>query len=355
MRILVIGRLYEEGFASFISEELADLSHEIVTFDPGPFSLNLGSRFRFYANRVFSAGHNVIKSLTEFAGQPGQGLRLRRKLEESGPVDLTISSHDYLSPADARLIKSITKAPLVLWYPDPIWSFQKHMFLNAPYDAYFFKDPYLVDLFRRTLGLPVYYMPECFSPRSLLETGLSEPDPRYACDICTAGNLYAYRVAFFHNLADYNVRIWGLPPPLWLDPGLVKPMLENRFVAHGEKAAAFRSAKIVMNNLNPSEIWGTNVRTFEICGAGGFQMTDSRPCLSQLFQIDREIITFDDILDMREKITYYLAADDERAAIAMAGQRRALSEHTYAHRLPLLLSTVAGRERGYPEPHVKWA
>jgi len=354
MRILVIGRFYEEGFASFLAEELAGLSHEIIRFDPGPFSLNLGSRVRFYANRAVTAAQTVVKRAAQLAGRTGHASRLRRTLEKSGSVDLVLATHDYLAPADAWLIKSLTKAPLALWYPDPIWSFQKHMFLNAPFDALFFKDPYIVDRLRRKLGVPVYYLPESFSPRSLAAAAPAAPDPRYACEICTAGNLYAYRVAFFRNLADRHVRIWGLPPPLWMQLGPVEPMVEKRFVAHAEKARAFRSAKIVLNNLNPSEIWGTNVRTFEICGAGGFQITDHTPGLSQLFDIGRELVTFEDVEDLRAKIGHYLAADDERREIAEAGQRRAAREHTYAQRLALLLDTVAGREKGYPEPRVTW-
>ncbi len=355
MKVLVIGRFYEEGFASFVGDELEGHAHDILRFDPGPFSINLGSRWRFYAHKVSSVVQNAARRVAAAAGRSGLETRLRRQIEAQAPIDLVLVTHDYLTPADARLIKTLTKAPLVLWYPDPVWSFQKHMFLNAPYDALFFKDPYIVDLLRRKLGAPVYYMPECFSPRSLLHPPPPIADPRYECDICTAGNLYAYRVAFFRNLTDRHVRLWGLPPPLWLDTGPVASMVENRFVAHAEKAKAFRSAKIVLNNLNPAEIWGTNVRTFEICGAGGFQITDARPGLSQLFDIGRELVTFDDVADLRAKIAHYLANDDERREIAAAGQRRALREHTYDHRLPLLLDTVAGRAKGYPEPRITWS
>jgi spore maturation protein CgeB len=317
--------------------------------------VNFGSRTRFYLNRVVTKAHSAVENARATLGLNGTQSQIRKLVSTQAPIDLVLVTHDYLTPADARLIRSMTKAPLVLWYPDPIWSFQKHMFLNAPFDAMFFKDPYIVDMLRRKLDAPVYYMPECFSPRSLNHSPQIATDPDYECDICTAGNLYAYRVAFFSHLADRHVRLWGLPPPLWLDPGPVAPMVENRFVAHAEKAKAFRSARIVLNNLNPAEIWGTNVRTFEICGAGGFQITDARPGLSQLFEIGRELVTFDDVADLRAKIEHYLANEDERREIAAAGKRRALREHTYAHRLPLLLDTVAGRAKGYPEPRITWS
>lgn len=353
MRVLVIGRFYEEGVASFIAEGLVDLGHTVVRFDPGPTMVPFGSKAAFYFNRVLAKSQAALKDAAKSFGLAGDGRALRRVVEQAGAIDLVLATHDFLMPNDAKMLKAITKAPLALWYPDPIWSFQRHMFLNAPYDFLFFKDPYLVDLLRRKIAAPVYYLPECFSPRSLASAGRDLPvEPAYAADICTAGNLYAYRVALFRQLAGRDVKIWGLPAPMWMDISTIKPMIQNRFVAHGEKVKAFRGAKIVLNNLNPAEIWGTNVRTFEICGAGAFQIVDRRPGLAQLFEIDKEIVAFDDLKDLNSKIDYYLQAPDERNAIAEAGMIRASREHTYCHRLILLLETVNGKSSGFVEPLV---
>lgn len=224
MRILVIGRFYQEAFASFIAEELDALSHCVVRFDPGPYSISLGSRWRFYVNRVAATGQQTLNSFKRSLGWSGNLGRLKRLLNSSGSLDLVISTHDYFTHEEANCIKLISGAPLALWYPDPIWSFQRHMFLNAPYDFLFFKDPYIVDMVRSKLSKPVYYLPECFSPRSLAHVSIDETDrAAYGADICTAGNLYAYRVAFFANLTDKNVKIWGLPAPQWLVLGTVRP------------------------------------------------------------------------------------------------------------------------------------
>lgn len=50
----------------------------------------------------------------------------------------------------------------------------------------------------------------------------------------------------------------------------------------------------------------------------------------------------------------FFAAPEARAAIAQAGHARAVRDHTYAHRLTVLLDTVAGRAKGYPEPRITW-
>ncbi|MDP3673058.1 MAG: glycosyltransferase [Telluria sp.] len=355
MNILLIGRFYDESFAGFTAECLErDLGHTVARFDPGAPLVPFGSRSAFYLNRLVTKGHAAFKSTAKTLGLGGDGRALGRVAECAGAVDLVLSTHDLLTPADATTVKALTGAPLALWYPDPIWSFQKHMFLNAPYDFLFFKDPYLVDLLRRKVAAPTYYLPECFSPDSLAAGGdAASPDSPYRTDICTAGNLYAYRVALFGHLSQWDVKLWGLPAPLWMDTHAIDGMIQNRFVGHGEKAKAFRGAKIVLNNLNPAEIWGTNVRTFEICGAGGFQLVDWRPGLAQLFEIGKELVAFDDLADLKSKITHYLAAPDERLAIAAAGRARALRDHTYRHRLQLLLDTVGGRGRGFPMPAIQ--
>lgn len=355
LKIVVVGRFYEEGFAAFVADELAALGHSVWRFDPGPIHLKQGSRTRFYINRIAAMGHGALIKTRERLGFSARRARLQRTLEAAGGVDMVLSTHDYLSPADAEMVKTITKAPLVLWYPDPVWSFQRHMFINAPYDLLLFKDPYLVQLLRRKLSRRVRYMPECYSDRALAPEMAETPGaPRFAADICTAGNLYAYRVALFQKLAHHNLKVWGLPAPLWLKLGALEGAVQNEWVALANKVRAFRGAKIVLNTLNPSEIWGTNVRTFEICGAGAFQIVDDRPGLAQLFEPGREVVTFDDAADLAAKVDHYLADAQARAEIAAAGHARAKRDHTYKVRLPLLVETAMGRSEGYPEPAIAW-
>jgi spore maturation protein CgeB len=355
VKILVIGRFFEEGVALFIAEELARMGHEVLRFDPGPTLSPFGGPLRFYYNRLRSIALDAVQKARMMSGRDLYGTRLRRKLEQAGNVDLVLSTHDFLTPADAEVLKAATSAPLILWYPDPVWSFRRHMFLNAPYDMLFFKDPYLVHMIRSKLGKRVFYMPECYSPYSL-DPDMAHPiDPSWETDICIAGNLYAYRVALFRQLTDHDMKIWGLPAPPWMRTGDLRSMLQNHFVAHEEKVRAFRGAKIVLNTLNPSEIWGTNVRTFEACGAGAFQIVDWRPGLGQLFEVGTEVEIFSDLADLRYKIDHYLAAPEERDAIALAGQLRAARDHTYRVRLGQLLDVVQGRSQGYPEPPLAWS
>jgi len=83
------------------------------------------------------------------------------------------------------------------------------------------------------------------------------------------------------------------------------------------------------NSLLPEQIKGRN---FEVPGCGGFLLTSPVENLEQYYLPEREICLFADDRELVDKIRYYLAHDNERAAIARAGYQRTLREHTYVHR-----------------------
>ncbi len=99
----------------------------------------------------------------------------------------------------------------------------------------------------------------------------------------------------------------------------------------------FREAAINLNLVNGNAETGLNMRHFEITAAGGFMLCYRQPELKEHFEIGKECVEFDSEVDLLEKIQYYLSHPEERAAIALAGQKRTLSQHLYCHRLQRLL------------------
>ena len=60
--------------------------------------------------------------------------------------------------------------------------------------------------------------------------------------------------------------------------------------------------------------------------------------LPDLFEIDKEVVTYETAEEMIEKINYYLNHDEERQAIAEAGKNRAWKDHDYKKRLTRLIN-----------------
>jgi spore maturation protein CgeB len=346
MNVLVIGKFYVEGFALHIAETLAIMGHRVRRFEPGFRSRQSGG-FRHRFNQIRGVIHAASDKLPVI-----RAARSRRLLEEveRGPLDAVVVCHDFLLPMEVAELKRRTGVPIAMWFPDAIVNIGAGYFMNAPYDALFFKDPFIVHRLGDSLKAPTYYLPECFNPMRHRADRSRTPDPRYRCDVCTAGNMHSWRVLVFSHLSAVDVKMWGLQAPLWMPRDLTSRQYQGRPVYNEDKAAAFLGAKIVLNTLHYGEMWGVNVRTFEAAGIGAFQLVDRRPGLSQLFEEEREIVAYDGIEDMKRKIAYWLPRDAERAEISAAAMRRAHREHTYEHRLELLLASLRGHARGFPMP-----
>jgi len=83
----------------------------------------------------------------------------------------------------------------------------------------------------------------------------------------------------------------------------------------------------------PNADWCNNMRMYEATGVDTCLLTESRPHLAELFEPDREVATYASADECVEKIRHLLSHENERSAIAAAGQKRTLREHTYAHRM----------------------
>ena len=343
MRVIVVGRHHVDSFASEICDGLRGLGVQHRPFEVGPRMFENHGPVSRFAKRVTS----VWRSITEKADLLRRGPRLLRTVLDFD-ADLVLVAHDWLLPAHVADLKRSSRAAVCLWYPDAVSNFGRAFFLNAPYDALFFKDPFVATGIREKLGKPSYYLPECALPQPAPEP--DEPDASLACDVTIAGNLYSYRQAFFAQLANYDVRIWGNPPPFWMQMGAVGRMVQNRYLTGVALGRAYRSAKVVVNSLFVSEVWGVNARAFSVCAHGAFQMIDHRPALAQLFRDGEEVVTFGGIEDLRAKLDFYLQRAEDRARIALAGRARVLRDHTYERRLALLMDTVRGTGGGFPLP-----
>lgn len=94
------------------------------------------------------------------------------------------------------------------------------------------------------------------------------------------------------------------------------------------------NSKISLNrHIDAAENNANNMRLYESTGVGTMLLTDMKDNLHELFEIGKEVVTYKTKEELLEKITYYLAHDDERKRIAKAGQERTLKEHTYEHRM----------------------
>ena len=152
---------------------------------------------------------------------------------------------------------------------------------------------------------------------------------------------HATRMRFLEDLCrSLDVEVWGqgvesLPASSCLRP-------RYRGEAWGvEMYRVLHQSRITLNQHG--EIAGrhaNNMRLYEATGVGACLVTDLKDDLHELFEPDREVVTYSRAEDCVEKVRYLLEHATERASIAGAGQRRTLKEHTYRLRMEELAGIV---------------
>lgn len=100
----------------------------------------------------------------------------------------------------------------------------------------------------------------------------------------------------------------------------------------------FKCSKINLNITLRSILSGIPLRAFDILGAGGFLMTNYQADFADCYTADEDFVYYENIEDMKNKISYYLSHEDERAAIAKNGFEKTKAFHTYRHRVDEMLS-----------------
>ena len=268
--------------------------------------------------------------------------RLLRAVDEFQPSLLLVVQGNQLSPKTIRRLRSVSKTPMVCWCQDAMTSLGRQFFLGSEYDAVFVKDRYMQDLFSRMIkSTSFYYLPEACNPRVHRSVELTlEDQQRYGCDVMIAGTLYYYRQEILRQLADFDLKVWGVRPD-WLLNRLDRRH-GGKMIFAEEKALAMSTARICLNTLHYGEVNGLNCRAFEIAGCGGFQLITSVPVLSSHFDVGTEVVEFRSTEQLVELIRYYLDQPELAAKIARQGQVRAHRDHTYEHRLKELLRVSLG-------------
>ena len=112
---------------------------------------------------------------------------------------------------------------------------------------------------------------------------------------------------------------------------------KDLFVIGDDMVNAINSYKIHFNKNIADDI---NYRTFETTGCGTFLITNYTPGLEKLFDIGKEIVVYNDLNDLDNKVKYYLENEEEREKIANAGYERSKTDHTYYERAKTLVDII---------------
>ena len=111
-----------------------------------------------------------------------------------------------------------------------------------------------------------------------------------------------------------------------------------------EMPKVFRMSKINLNFTIPNIKSGIPLRIWDVLGCGGFLLTNYQAEIPYYFKEGEDLVCFDGLEDLCEKVGYYLEHEEERKRIAWNGYRKVREKHSYIERIRTILDTVAGED-----------
>ena len=328
MTVGVVGALGPDSFAENILSGLESI---------GLSGAWLGSTHLRFRSRVANSAWDYASLASHRFASTAQG-DIPRNAGKAN-CQLVISVDPGLLPETVARLRG-TGIPAVFWFPDPAGSVGRHLWLAAPYERIYLKDPALTHHLASLTGVDVQYLPEACNPLWHRATERDRPgdDPR----LLMVGSMYPARLLLLNRLRrdGVPVTIHGPSPRGFLPRQLTSELHFGAPLYRGAKARRFRRALGVLNSMHPTEMNSVNARLFETAGCGGASITEYRPGLRELFEPGSEVLTFN---TYEELVRAVRALEDDPSLaqrIGDAASARAHREHTYAHRLTRILTEV---------------
>jgi spore maturation protein CgeB len=350
IKIMVVGPIYGGSLpvAGYCASALKKLGHEVDFVD----------------NSVYKDAYFAIKKTTSDGALQTQ---LREMLFNFISEAVIVRCAEFMPD----LVFALAQAPISNSslaklrqgrIPTAFWFVEDFRLMDywqgiAPLYDYFFviQRGEFSDALKKSGIMNVKYLPMAASRDEHKRLNLTEEELKiYGSDVSFVGAGYYNRRKFFTGIIDFDFKIWGSE---WNIGYPLRKHIQRggERIETGDVVKIFNASKININlhsstcheGINPDGDF-VNPRTFEIAACEGFQLVDYRLELPGLFSIGKEIVCFEGIGDLREKINYYLNNPDRRQEIALRGRERVEKEHTYELRMEEMLNFILSR--GYEPP-----
>lgn len=334
---------------------LQDLGHELVTFDVdyGPLNRNLDHELP--EQKAFIDEH-----------RPAFGEELLRQVQAAlrdGPIDLFFSYFysAYVEPGAIRAIRDLG-IPTMNWYCNGSYQFHLVEEIAPAFDWCLVPERFRLADYRRVGATPIYCQ-EAANP-----TVYRPFDVPREHDVSFVGQRYGDRGSYLRRLVDegIDVRVWG---PHWDEPApqtslarrvidaargrrpdtshVMPPERCGGPLSDDEYVRMFSRSKVSLgfsrlledpaDGAPPRQV---RLRDFEAPMSGAFYLAEAFDELAEFFEPGREIVFFDGPDELVEKARWYLAHDEERERIRLAGLERARREHTWQNRFRTVFADV---------------
>src|SRR5690242_13883495 len=208
------------------------------------------------------------------------------------------------------------------------------------YDLVVSSFPPTIDWFRQK-GIPAELNRLAFEPKVLCNIKLEER----VFDVTFIGRffsgIYDSRARFLEILCERieQTKVWGTGADELAATSPIRRCYMGQAWGR-EMYQILRKSKITLNHHGDIAPYANNMRLYEGTGTGTLLVTDWKENLHEMFEPGKEVVAYRTPEECVDLVEYYLDHDEERKAIAHAGQERTLRQHTYYQRMQELMAIV---------------
>ncbi|MFC1948652.1 glycosyltransferase [Chloroflexota bacterium] len=229
------------------------------------------------------------------------------------------------------------------WFFDDEWRFDDYSKFWIPYlDYCVTSDMDAIPKYGELGGRAIYTVP---NTGVAIDRDQKDLDERYGVSF-VGSRFYGDREQWMDELRKRNIEV-ELFGEGW-----------TGYIPFEKMIDIFKSSKINLNFSGTPAHHRLQIkgRMFQVCMAGGFLLTEYVPGIERYFEPDKEIVCFDSVEDLTDKIAYYLEHEKERQAITEAGWKRAINAYTSSRMVSKVFAEIeqdlkdGGRQQKEPAP-----
>ena len=141
-----------------------------------------------------------------------------------------------------------------------------------------------------------------------------------------------FKCRFYGAFVQFR-RPWNLVALSRRFPCAMSNLRHKHHLEHEQINRINASSKIALNVFRSRHQYSLNMRAFETCGSGCFQLIQAKPAVSECFRVGRDVETFSTPEEAADKVRFYVANNESRERIARSGLQRAREMHTMRTRV----------------------
>jgi spore maturation protein CgeB len=334
-KIIVIGSSAASSLELSYVRAAQHLGFEVNHFDPGKRLSKYIKGGRF--------GHTLQTFLPVDAWTRKMNRELAIEVKNYKPDIILLMGPARILFGTIATIKVISNARLVWIWPDTPMNLTPNNFEAASlFDISATYSEKTVPVFKKLGFNNVIWAPLAGDP--FLHSYSSQEERKFINDISFVGMWRPERekvMSFILNkFPTRNIHLYG---KYWkrncTDKALLQKWQGEELIGK-ELASFFHTSRININVIDDTNYPAANMRFFEVCTAGGLQLTSSCPEMETTFRDNEHLLYFSSEAELQEKIEWAFNNEAETKTIRENGLELINSGHTYTHRLQAILSEL---------------